>query len=50
MFNGHAHGIEEYEHDDEPIEPLGLDGVSYPKTESFFGTPKVLTAALRFHF
>lgn len=50
MFGGDRHGIEEHQHDDEPIEPLCLYGVSNPEPQSLLCTPKALALARRFHF
>jgi hypothetical protein len=50
MFNSNTYGVKEYEDDDKPIKPLGLDGVPDPKPETFFRSPKILTFSLCFHF
>lgn len=41
MLNGHADGIEEHKNDDEPVELLRLDGITYPKPKSFLGPPEL---------
>lgn len=50
MFNSNTNGVKEYEYDDEPIKPLGLDCVPYPKAETFLGSPKILAFSLGFDF
>lgn len=41
MLDGHADGVEEHKNDDEPIELLRLDGITYPKPEPLLGSPKL---------
>ena len=46
MFNSHADSIEEHEDDDEPVESLSLDRVSYPKPKSLLCTPELQASTL----
>lgn len=50
VFDGHAAGVEEHQHNDEPVEPLRLDGVPYPEAETFLRAPESCAAARCFHF
>lgn len=45
MLGCNSHRIKEYENDDKPIEPLSFDSVSYPKSQSFFGSPEALATS-----
>lgn len=50
VLHGHANGVEEHKHDDEPIEPLRLDSVPNPEAKSLLCPPEPFAASLRFHF
>lgn len=39
VFDGHEYRVEEYQHNDEPIEPLCFHHASDPEPETFFGPP-----------
>jgi len=41
MHNGHADGVKEHKNDDEPIELLRLDEITYPKSEPFLSLPEL---------
>lgn len=36
MFDGHTNGIEKYENDDKPVEPLRFHCMPYPEAKTFF--------------
>lgn len=48
MLHGHAHGVEEHENDDEPVELLRLHRLSYPVPESSLGQPELLAGPFFF--
>lgn len=50
VLDGHAAGVEEHQHDDEPVEPLRLDGVPDPEAEALLFAPEAGEAAGRFDF
>lgn len=50
MFGGDGDCVEEHQHDDEPVEPLGLDGVPDPEAQPLLGPPEALAATGCFHF
>lgn len=50
MFHSYANSVKEHKNNDKPIKPLCFDCMTYPKAESFFGSPKTFTLSLRFHF
>lgn len=50
MLHGDRDGVEKYEHNDEPVEPLRLYCVPDPEPEPLLSAPKVLVFASGFHF
>jgi hypothetical protein len=41
VFHGHGKGVEEYEDDYEPVEPLLFDGFPNPESNFLFVYPKI---------
>lgn len=50
MFRSNRDGVEEDQHDNEPVKPLSLDSVPDPESQTLFGTPKSLAFFRRLHF
>lgn len=50
MLDGHTTCVEEDQHYHEPVEPLCLNRVPYPKSESFLGAPESFATALVLDF
>ena len=49
MLDGDAHGIEEHEDDDEPVEPLRLHRLSNPEPKALLVAPELRAGALVLH-
>lgn len=50
MLHSDAYRVEEHQHYDEPVKPLGLHSVPNPETKPLFRSPEVRTLAHRTSF
>lgn len=48
IFDGHTKGVEEYEHDDCPVEPLRFNHVPYAEPKSLLCPPESCASTMAF--